>query len=394
MKRRFIGKMAAAVLAVCGIILIQGATVQAQQGITVVGNDNNTYYCTNGKLNTDYNGMATDLNGKKYWFDYGVMAQDKQVYDFDSEAWYWFDADGTMAVDKDVYIPLSNEDREHGKWVRYDKNGGMVKGEDYRYGGWYYFDNITGEMIKGFTNIPDGTDNGKWVYYDIINGQMHHGESCIDGGWYRFDDITGKMVHGEYCTYDGKWYLYDNITGIMQKGNIYNNGNMYYYDEVTGIMQKGTVYHDGEWHYYDELTGILIVSGDDAAPDEGYFINMAKECLDLQNQVRAEAGVAALAWDEELYQDIKIRGPEIAESFSHTRPNGSSCFSVVTLQYRTLGENIAAGYYSAEAVTNGWYNSQGHRENMLNSSFTSAAVVCYKVKGSEYTWYWVTMFRG
>ena len=394
MTKRFIGKLAAAVITACTVVLMSGSMAKAEQSIAVTGNDNNTYYCTDGKLNADYNGMATDANGKKYWFDYGVMAQDKQVYDFDSDAWYWFDADGTMAVDKDVYIPLSNEDRSQGKWVRYDENGGMVKGEDYRYGGWYWFDPITGEMIKGFVNIPDGTEYGKWVYYDMITGQMHHGESYIDGGWYRFDDWTGKMVHGEYCTSDGKWYMYDNITGIMQYGSVYNNDNWYYYDETTGIMQKGTVYHDDDWHYYDELTGILIATGKDAEPDEGYFINMAKECLELQNEIRIEAGVEPLAWDDALYQDICIRGPEIVESFSHTRPNGSSCFSVVTLSYSTLGENIAAGYYTPEAVTTGWYNSTGHRNNMLNSSYTSAAVVCYKVKGSTYTWYWVTMFRG
>ncbi len=73
----------------------------------------------------------------------------------------------------------------------------MVKGEDYRYGGWYWLDLTTGEMYKGFTNIQEqGNPDGKWVYYDTITGQMHHGESCIDGNWYYFDDYTGK-----------RWYM-------------------------------------------------------------------------------------------------------------------------------------------------------------------------------------------
>lgn len=131
-----------------------------------------------------------------------------------------------------------------------------------------------------------------------------------------------------------------------------------------------------------------------ALPDtvQGEFLKeKGQESLNLQNEKRAQAGLALLSWDEELYQCILVRGPEIAQSFSHTRPDGSSCFSVVTVSYRTVGENIAYGYPSAEAVTEGWYQSEGHRKNMLNGNFTSAAVVCYRSGG---VLYWVTMFRG
>ncbi|MCD7835535.1 MAG: RICIN domain-containing protein [Lachnospiraceae bacterium] len=174
-------------------------------------------------------------NGKSYWYDNGVMACDKEVYDPDTDAWYWFDADGAMATDKDVYIPTGT-DRSTGKWVRYDSNGWMIKGEDYRYGGWYWFDTVTGEMKKGFAYIPvDDASEGKWVYYDEINGQMHHGESCIDGNWYYFDDVTGKMVHGEYQR-NGSWYYYDVITGIMAHGwTTLPDGSSVYYDDITGI---------------------------------------------------------------------------------------------------------------------------------------------------------------
>ncbi len=58
--------------------------------------------------------------------------------------------------------------------------------------------------------------------------------------------------------------------------------------------------------------------------------------------------------------------------FSHTRPNGSSCFSLYDeagLDYRAAGENIAAGYYGASAVVDGWMNSTGHRANILSESY-------------------------
>lgn len=175
-------------------------------------------------------------NGKKYWYDHGTMARDKEVYDPQTDAWYWFDGDGGMATNKDVFVP-TNDQRTEGKWVRYDVNGHMKKGEDYRYGGWYWFDPITGEMIKDFVFIPEAGTEGKWVYYDEVDGKMHHGESCIDGNWYYFDEWTGKMVHGEYYR-NGNWYYYDQITGIMAHGWVtLPNGTRAYYDEITGIRR-------------------------------------------------------------------------------------------------------------------------------------------------------------
>ena len=220
----------------------------------------------------------TDMPGEWYWFDAGVMAADKEVYDPETDAWYWFDADGTMAKDKDVFIPVQTPEDEDdsevtGKWVRYDEDGLMIKGEDYRYGGWYDFDIITGEMVKGFTYLSDtenikttendigkgdeDTKAGKWVYYDEITGQMHHGESYIHENWYRFDDVTGAMVHGEYVN-DNGWYRYDDITGIMVHGEYANENGWYRYDDWTGIMVHGEYVNENGWYRYHDVTGVMI----------------------------------------------------------------------------------------------------------------------------------------
>ena len=47
--------------------------------------------------------------GSQYWFDSGIMARSKEIYDPSSNAWYWLDADGTMAHDKDVYQSSKTE---------------------------------------------------------------------------------------------------------------------------------------------------------------------------------------------------------------------------------------------------------------------------------------------
>lgn len=138
----------------------------------------------------NYNGWYYE-NGQAYWYDNGVLARSKEVYDPQTDAWYWFEADGTMARDKDVFIVLNADGT--GKWTRYDSDGRMVKGESYKNGAWYYFDLTTGAMAKGFVNLPQSDDpNGKWVYYDPITGKMQYGEQYIDGYWYYFDTATER----------------------------------------------------------------------------------------------------------------------------------------------------------------------------------------------------------
>lgn len=195
-------------------------------------------------------------NGKKYWYDEGAKAVSKEVYDPQSDSWYWFDKDGSMATDKDVYIPAGD------KWVRYDSQGRMRKGEDYRYGDWYFFDLTTGAMRKGIVHV--NSNGGKWVYYDWITGQMRYGETYVNydaehTGWYLFDNVTGAMFHGD--TYvrsnGGKWVRYDRVSGKMVKGLQYQDAAWYYFLPATGAMQKGNVYVPEwhKWHWFDTTTG-------------------------------------------------------------------------------------------------------------------------------------------
>lgn len=174
------------------------------------------------------------VNGTYYWYENGVMARSKEIYDPGTDAWYWIDADGSRATNKDAYIPAGD------KWVRYDENGRMVKGEDYRYGGWYYFDPVTGAMMKGFQYVS--SNGGKWVFYDYVTGQMVHGERYIDGshgdepGWMLFDTYTGAVQYGwKYVDANGgKWVYYHPATGRMVKGSFQIDGGNYYFDQNTG----------------------------------------------------------------------------------------------------------------------------------------------------------------
>jgi len=112
----------------------------------------------------------------------------------------------------------------------------------------------------------------------------------------------------------------------------------------------------------------------------------------LVNQERNKLGIESLKSNTLLTNAANIRAKEIAELFSHTRPDGTSCFTAISsdYKYRCLGENIAYGYsLSADGVMGLWMNSPGHRSNILNSNFTEIGIGCYESNGYCY---WVQMF--
>lgn len=117
-----------------------------------------------------------------------------------------------------------------------------------------------------------------------------------------------------------------------------------------------------------------------------------KAVFDLVNKERKAAGLGAVTLSEELCKTADIRAKEIVKSFSHTRPNGTSCFTAFKengITYRYAGENIAYGQKTATEVMNGWMNSAGHRANILGKNFGKIGISCYEYGGRKY---WVQLF--
>ena len=233
-----------------------------------------------------YTGWKT-VNGKDYWYENGVKqgttGRGKEIYDPDSDAWYWLDANqgGAKAVSKDVY-----QESNGGKWVRYDANGHMIKGWDTNDDGTYYFDLVTGAMTKGDATIdglPCSFDtvtgiglncawkriNGKDYWYEggkrqgyDPNNAAYRGKEIYDpasNGWYWLDNVqqgakaVSKDVYQE--SNGGKWVRYD-ANGHMIKGWNTNADGTYYFDPITGAMAKGTTTIDGMTYYFDPATGV------------------------------------------------------------------------------------------------------------------------------------------
>ena len=117
--------------------------------------------------------------------------------------------------------------------------------------------------------------------------------------------------------------------------------------------------------------------------------NEGNQVFQLVNQRRIENGLTELTYRNDIQDAANIRANEIISTFSHTRPDGSSCFTSVNVNYYAIGENIASGQKSAAEVMNAWMNSPGHRANILSTQFTGIAVGVVQYQGVNY---WVQIF--
>ena len=281
----------------CASAQFVDATVKQTSGVTTAT------VTFNGKDYTakygEKNGWVEE-NGKKYWYEKGVKqgttGRGKEIYDPDSDAWYWLDAvqGGAMTVNKDVYQESAagqwaDKPDGTGKWVRYDENGHMVKGWQTTDKGTYYFDLITGAMAKGAGNIdgvPCAFDeytgialDGQWLtikgadfWYEkgVRQGLDGRGKEIYDpasDAWYWLDAVdqgkkaTSKDVYQESeagqwadrADGTGKWVRYD-AQGHMIKG--WSADKRYYFDPIYGTMAKGDAVIDGRTYHFDKNTGI------------------------------------------------------------------------------------------------------------------------------------------
>lgn len=152
-------------------------------------------------------------------------------------------------------------------------------------------------------------------------------------------------------------------------------------EEVTDIEDK----------YYEDISKDDINEYKNIQ-SENTYTDLINEVYEITNNYRSLVGVPSLTLDSSLVTAASIRAKEISDSFSHTRPNGSSCFTVLSelgISYGTAGENIAAGYSSSQSVMEGWRSSSGHYQNIISSKFKKIGIGV-NIINNQY--YWVQIF--
>ena len=120
------------------------------------------------------------------------------------------------------------------------------------------------------------------------------------------------------------------------------------------------------------------------------------ETFNLINEQRKKNGLSSLKIDSEVQRVARIKAQDMVDNnyFSHTSPTYGSPFDMMKkfgISYKTAGENIAGNSNNSSAVT-AWMNSEGHRKNILNSSFNYTGIGV--VNSSKYGKIYVQIFIG
>jgi uncharacterized protein YkwD len=113
-----------------------------------------------------------------------------------------------------------------------------------------------------------------------------------------------------------------------------------------------------------------------------YNVNKTK-LLELVNAVRKTGcncgnttmpPVAVITWNDKLAKAAYDHSADMKTNdyFSHTNLSGLGPGQRITAAgytWKTMGENIAMGYSSEQAVISAWLSSEGHCKNIMSGSF-------------------------
>ncbi|WP_301168845.1 CAP domain-containing protein [Brevibacillus nitrificans] len=141
-----------------------------------------------------------------------------------------------------------------------------------------------------------------------------------------------------------------------------------------------------------QQTPVAAVQPAKKAEQQVQASEVVKQVADLVNQERAKAGLKPVEMDASLNNVAQAKAADMSNNnyFDHTSPTYGSPFDMMKqfgVSFMTAGENIAMGQRTAEEVMNQWMNSEGHRQNIMNPSFTKIGV-------GYINGYWVQEFIG
>ena len=123
--------------------------------------------------------------------------------------------------------------------------------------------------------------------------------------------------------------------------------------------------------------------------------SLAAQSIIAVNVKRTNANITALLADPALNRIASARAEDLAKlgELSHTTPTyGTAEEMLDKFEYKwtAFGENMGAGYTNALEITNDWYNSPSHKENLMSPVFTHMGAGTASDKDGKI--YWVTLF--
>jgi uncharacterized protein YkwD len=139
-----------------------------------------------------------------------------------------------------------------------------------------------------------------------------------------------------------------------------------------------------------------------ASPEQLALTANEQEMVKLHNQARSQNGVEELCVDSRLVKAARLHAKDMIEKdyFSHTSQDGRGPGQRISAQgykWAAYGENISYGSGSSgtpQNVFDRWMSSEGHRSNILRSTFKDVGVgeAIGEYKGTQDTHMWVANF--
>ena len=104
------------------------------------------------------------------------------------------------------------------------------------------------------------------------------------------------------------------------------------------------------------------------------------------NEKRVAAGLKPLTMDNTLLDVARYKSNHMIQYnyFSHTNPDGTNWtnwLKTLGYKYTATAENIAYNSYDPVELFNQWWNSSGHRQNMMNPNYTKVGIGLLKGNG-------------
>lgn len=162
--------------------------------------------------------------------------------------------------------------------------------------------------------------------------------------------------------------------------------------KIISIFAASAILTSAGLHTVSVKTENTLISTAVLSYENPELAEYAKQVAILVNRERLSKGLQPVKFSPQLSEAANVRSSELRKSFSHTRPDGTSCFTVLKefdISYVSAAENIAYGQRTPEIVMDAWMNSSGHRANILNKNMEYIGVGVVYNNG---IYYWTQLF--
>ena len=228
-------------------------------------------------------------------------------------------------------------------------------------------------------------------------------ESVYDMTWelFNIDTYDGFMAAGVKdgevvaLVAAGKGWQWNGVTW----GDVASKEDMYVDRALDGYLNGAMLVDSNDG---DKTYGVYLYRYDLRYNSSFDFVTLGGESrlvFHLTNAFRAMHDLNILQWSELAAVTAHSHSQDMADNgyFDHTNLEGQSSgdrMREAGIFWLCSGENIAAGYPDSIECFDGWVNSAGHRDNLLEPSFQNLGVGAYYNDNSEYMCYWTQNFFG